>query len=272
MANYTVNDIKDLRESTGAGMMEVKKALDEADGDKQRAIEIIRVKGLAKAAKRVDRETGEGLVAASVNSGLGFLIELNSETDFVAKSDVFVKLADEVLAAVVESGASNVDDALKAKTSEGTVEDSITQKSATLGEKIVLKNVAKVEGEVIGQYLHKKDPSLPPASGTLVAFTKEIKPEDAVKVAMHITGFPPEYDRIEDVPQDVIDSETRVAKEKNAGKPENIMDKIVEGSLSNFYKENVLLEQNLAFDETVSIKSLLNGGELLSYAFFKVGA
>jgi elongation factor Ts len=274
--------IKELREQTGAPMMDVKKALDEAKGDKARAIEIIRIKGLAKAAKRVDRETGEGLVAAQIieckdgkcaGKKCGYIIQLNSETDFVAKSEKFVNLANDILKAIVDAKAVTVEDALKAKTAEGTVEDAMAAASGVLGEKIELKNVGKVTGDSIGVYLHKKDKSLPPSSGSIVAFNGKVDDEKATQIAVSITGYRPDYERIEDIPQDVIDSEIRVAKEKNAGKPENIvMEKIVPGVLAGFYKEHVLLEGTLSFDESVTIKSLIGDGEYVGYLSFKVGA
>lgn len=282
MANYTAADIKEIRELTGAGMLDVKKALDEAKGDKARATEILRVAGAKAAAKRGERVTAEGLVAAKVVAAkagqVGYLIELNSETDFVAKSDDFIALADEVLEAVVKADASTLEDALKAKTAKhDTVAAAIEDIAGTkLRENIVLKNVGKVEGEVVGQYLHKKDPALPPYVGVLVALNGG---DEAIasRIATHLSGplaingsFP--YKNITDVPKEVLESEERIAREKNAGKPDHIMPKIVEGFMRSFYKQQVLSEQHFGLDDgQPTIKSILNGAEIEDFIGFLIG-
>lgn len=189
MANYTASDIKEIREITGAGMLDVKKALDEANGDKAKATEILRVAGAKAAAKRGERVTAEGLVAAKVDGKTGYIIELDCETDFVAKSDDFLALSDEVLDAVVKAKATNLADALKAKTAKhATVAAAIEDIAGTkLRENIQLKNVGSVTGEVVGVYLHKKDPALPPYVGVLVA-VKGAKVDAANKIATHLSG------------------------------------------------------------------------------------
>ncbi|MDR0950383.1 MAG: translation elongation factor Ts [Candidatus Ancillula sp.] len=280
MANYTAADIKEIRELLGSGMMDVKKALDEADGDKQKAIEILRVKGAKAAAKRGERVTAEGLVVSKIvdgkNGKVGYLAELDCETDFVAKSDDFIKLANQVIEGVVSADADSVDSALKASVDGNTVEELIGEAAGTrLRENLKLANVGKVEGEIVAQYMHKKDMALPPYVGVMVAGSG-VSEDNLVKIAQHLTSnlsvngtFP--YTSIEDVPAETIEAEERVAREKNAGKPDNIMPKIIQGSLNKFYKENVLLEQNLVFDDSVSIKSLLGDGEITGIVGFVVG-
>jgi elongation factor Ts len=282
MANYTAADIKMLRELTGAGMLDVKNALVEADGDVAKATEILRIKGAKAAAKRGERETAEGLIASRIvpsksGSGqAGYIIELDCETDFVAKSPDFIALADGVLDAVVDADADDLNSALAAKTASGTVKEQIEEVAGMkLRENLVLKNAGKVEGEVVVEYLHKKDPALPPYVGVVVG-VDGVEAAKAQKLAAHLASylgingsFP--YTSVDDVPSEVIESEERIAREKNAGKPEQIMDKIVAGALNNFYKQQVLLEQELAFDSTVTIKDLLQGGKLTGYVGFLVG-
>ncbi|MDR1448149.1 MAG: translation elongation factor Ts [Candidatus Ancillula sp.] len=282
MANYTAADIKMLRETTGAGMLDVKNALVEAEGDITRATEILRIKGAKAAAKRGERETAEGLIASKIvpaksgKSQVGYIIELDSETDFVAKSPDFIELADTILDAIVASDADNLESALSAETTSGTVKDKIEEVAGMkLRENLVLKNAGKVEGEVVVEYLHKKDAALPPYVGVIVG-VDGVSEGNAKKLAAHLASylgingsFP--YKSVDDVPKDVIESEERIAREKNQGKPDEIMQKIVSGALNNFYKQQVLLEQELAFDSTVLIKNLLGSGEITNYVGFLVG-
>ena len=185
MANYTAADIKALREKTGAGMLDVKKALDEANGDQQKAAEIIRVKGLKGITKREGRATAEGLVAARVENGVGYMVEVNSETDFVAKSDPFIAFGQNVLEAAIAANASTLEE-LKAATYEGkTVEELTTDAGALLGEKIVVRRVARVEGEHVAVYLHKTSKDLPAQVGVLLAVSGENTDEIAHDVAVH---------------------------------------------------------------------------------------
>ncbi|GHT82153.1 elongation factor Ts [Actinomycetota bacterium] len=280
MANYTAGDIKELREITGAGMLDVKKALDESNGDKAKATEILRVAGAKAAAKRGERVTAEGLVAAKVDGKVGYIIELDCETDFVAKSDDFIALADEVLDAIVKAKATDVATALKAKTvKHATVADAIEDIAGTkLRENIVLKNVGSVEGEKVGVYLHKKDPALPPYVGVLVA-VKGADVEAANKIATHLSGplaingsFP--YKTIEDVPAETIESEKNIVLAKNPGKPANIVEeKIIPGALNAYYKLNVLSEQHFGLDDgQPTIKSILGNGEIVDFTGFLVGS
>ncbi len=278
MANYTAADIKALRERTGAGMLDVKKALDEAGGDAEQAVEIIRKKGLARAAKREGNATSEGLVAVKVTDGasgqVATMIEINSETDFVAKNEKFISLADQVLEAVAAAGAADLDSALTAPAAEGTVADLIASQGATMGEKIVLRRVARAEGPKVTTYLHKTAKDLPPSIGVLVV-TDEAAEAVAKDVAQHVAAMAPKYLTREDVPADVVEKEREIAREVSIaeGKPEAALPKIVEGRLGGFFKETVLVDQPLAKDPktTVAKHVAATGGELQGFVRFRVG-
>ncbi|BAI65330.1 translation elongation factor Ts [Rothia mucilaginosa DY-18] len=276
MANYTAADIKALREKTGAGMLDVKKALDEANGDQQKAAEIIRVKGLKGITKREGRATAEGLVAARVENGVGYMIEVNSETDFVAKSDPFIAFGQNVLEAAIAADASTLEE-LQAASYEGkTVEELTTDAGALLGEKIVVRRVARVEGENVAVYLHKTSKDLPAQVGVLLAVSGENTDEIAHDVAVHIAAMSPKYLDSESIPADQIETEKRVARETAIaeGKPEKILDKIVEGRLKGFFKENTLLDQDFAKDSKKSVAQVLSeaGATATAFARFRVGA
>ncbi|GAA2233570.1 translation elongation factor Ts [Rarobacter faecitabidus] len=283
MAKINPADIKALRERTGAGLLDVKKALVEAEGDPERAIEIIRVKGLKGVAKREDRSTSEGLVALSVRQSeevegeVGTIIELNSETDFVAKSDPFINLAARVLDSIVAAGASNETDALTADADGKTVKEVIDTTAATLGEKVALRRVARVAGERVTSYLHHTAAGLPPSIGVLVA-TNVAGAAVAKDIAQHVAGLSPQYLSREDVPADVVENERRIVEEtaRNEGgsKPDHIIAKIAENRLNKFFEDVVLLEQPLAKDPSKTIGQLLKevGGTLTEFVRFRVGA
>lgn len=279
MANYTVADIQTLRERTGAGMMDVKKALDETDGDLDKAVDVLRIKGLKGVSKREGRSASEGLVIthiASVGDGqVGTLIELNSETDFVAKNDKFVALAEKVLASVVGAQAADLDAALAAPLEGKSVKDVIDENAGVLGEKIVLRRVARVEAPVVVDYLHKTNKDLPAQVGVLVG--SDVKAADVARdVAMHIAAYSPLYLTRDEVPSDVVDNERRVAEEtsRNEGKPEAALPKIIEGRMNGFYKENVLVEQAFAKDPKTTVGKVVEatGGAVVGFARFRVGA
>ena len=281
MANYSLQDIKDLREKTGAGMLDVKKALEEADGDATKALEIIRVKGLKGVGKREGRAASDGLVAAHVGptadgeGQTGVLVEVNSETDFVAKSQNFISLADRVLAAAVATGARDAD-ALTAAEYEGTsVQNIVDETAATLGERVVVRRLAHLAGEHVEVYLHKVNKDLPPQVGVLVA-TDAAGASVARDVATHIAAFSPQFLTRDEVPADTVEDERRIAEEtaRNEGKPEAALPKIVEGRLNGFYKENVLLDQAFAKDPKKSVGQVLAeaGGTLSGFVRFRVGA
>jgi len=279
MANYTVADIQALRERTGAGMLDVKKALDEAEGDLDKAVDILRVKGLKGVTKREGRSASEGLVASHIADGeggqVGTLIELNSETDFVAKNDKFVTLANEVLAAVVAADAADLEAALAAPLEGKTVKDVIDENAGVLGEKVVLRRVARVTAPVVVEYLHKTNKDLPAQVGVLVG--SDAKAADVARdVAMHIAAYSPLYLTRDEVPADVVANERRVAEEtaRNEGKPEAALAKIVEGRMNGYFKENVLPEQAFAKDPKTTVGKVVEatGGEVTAFVRFRVGA
>ncbi|WP_297084333.1 translation elongation factor Ts [uncultured Demequina sp.] len=279
MANYTVADIQALRERTGAGMLDVKKALDEAEGDLDKAVDILRVKGLKGVTKREGRSASEGLVAASIQDAdggqVGTLIELNSETDFVAKNDKFVALADSVLATVVAAGADSAEAALAIDVDGKSLQEVIDAEAGILGEKIVLRRVSRVEAPVVTEYLHRTNKDLPAQVGVLVGSDAKAG-EVARDIAMHIAAYSPTYLVREDVPEDVVANERRVAEEtaKAEGKPEQALPKIVEGRLNGFFKENTLVDQAFAKDPKTTVGKVIDnsGGEVSAFTRFRVGA
>ena len=281
MANYSLQDIKDLREKTGAGMLDVKKALEEADGDADKALEIIRVKGLKGVGKREGRSASDGLVAAHVGptpdgeGQTGVLVEVNSETDFVAKNQSFISLADRVLAAAVATGARDAD-ALTSAEYEGTnVQGFVDETAATLGERIVVRRLGRVAGEHVEVYLHKVNKDLPPQVGVLVA-TDAAGAAVARDIATHIAAYSPQYVSRDEVPAETVESERKIAEEtaRNEGKPEGALPKIVEGRLNGYFKEAVLLDQPFAKDPKKSVGQVLAevGGTLSAFVRFRVGA
>ena len=279
MANYTAADIKALRERTGAGMLDVKKALDEADGNAEKALEIIRIKGLKGVSKREGNATSEGLVALVVEPAeggeVGTVVELNSETDFVAKSDAFIALADRVLAAVAASGATDVEAALAADVDGETVAELVASTAATLGEKIVLRRVARVSAPKVTSYLHRTSKDLPPSIGVLVG-TDEAGAVVGKDIAQHIAAIAPSFLSREDVPAETVANERRIAEEtsRNEGKPEAALPKIIEGRLGGFFKDVVLLDQPLAKDPKKSVAKTLEevGGTATAFVRFRVGS
>jgi len=275
MANYTAADIKALREQTGAGMMDVKKALDEADGDRAKAVEVLRVKGLKGVTKREGRTTSNGLVTAKATDGVGTLVEVLCETDFVAKGEKFIALADEVLEQAIASKASSAEELLASTTPDGrTVQQLLDDANATIGEKIEIKRVARVEGANVAAYLHKTSPDLPAQIGVLVAIEGG---DDQVgrDVAMHVAAFSPTVLTRDEVAAETVENERRVAEAtaREEGKPEAALPKIVEGRVNGFFKENVLLEQPFAKDAKKSVGKVLEeaGATATSFARFRVG-
>ena len=274
MANYTAADVKRLRELTGAGMLDCKNALTETDGDFDKAVEVLRIKGAKDVGKRAERATAEGLVAAKD----GALIELNSETDFVAKNAEFQKLADEIVAAAVASKATDVDALKAAKTGETTVEQAIADLSAKIGEKLELRRVAVFDGTV-ETYLHKRSADLPPAVGVLVEYegsgAAEASSEAAHAVALQIAALKARYLTRNEVPEDTVANERRIAEEtaRAEGKPEQALPKIIEGRLNGFFKDVVLLDQPSVSDNKKTVKALLDeaGVTVTRFARFEVG-
>jgi elongation factor Ts len=275
MANFSLADVKTLRERLGTGMVDTKNALVEADGDVEKAVEILRLKGAKGNAKRADRSTSEGLVAAKETEGRTTMIELACETDFVAKNDKFVSLGEKVLDAVTAAGATTLDEALAAPAEGGTVAQLIDDQAATIGEKIELRRVAVVEGEKSAVYLHRTSKDLPPQIGVVVGYSGD-DAEVARSIAQHISFADPQYITRDEVPADAVENERRIVEEisRNEGKPEAALPKIVEGRLGAFFKQVALLEQEYARDNKQSVRKVLDDAGLTvnGFARFKVGA
>ncbi|ORA62636.1 translation elongation factor Ts [Mycobacteroides franklinii] len=270
MANFTAADVKRLRELTGAGMLDCKNALAESDGDFDKAVEVLRIKGAKDVGKRAERATAEGLVVARD----GALVELNSETDFVAKNAEFQGLADAIVGAAAAGKIGEVDALLAAEVEDGrTVEQAIADLAAKIGEKLELRRVAYFDGTVEA-YLHKRAADLPPAVGVLVEYTGSDEGA-AHSVALQIAALKAKYLTREDVPADVVENERRIAEEtaKAEGKPEAALPKIVEGRVTGYYKDVVLLDQPSVSDNKKSVKALLDeaGVTVTRFARFEVG-
>ncbi|CAB4682479.1 MAG: elongation factor Ts [Actinobacteria bacterium] len=275
MANYTAADVKALREKSGAGMMDCKGALDEADGNVDKAMEVLRLKGLKGVTKREGRTTSNGLIVARVVGGTGWLVELACETDFVAKTPVFIALADKVADAIVAGGAKSLEAALTANMDGKSVADAINDEAAIMGEKVELRRVAVAEGDAVDAYLHRTSKDLPPQVGVLVAYSGS-DAETAHDVAVHIAAFSPTALSRDEISAEVVATERRIAEEtaRNEGKPEAALTKIVEGRVNGFFKENVLVEQDFAKDNKLSVAKVLeNAGITVSaFARMRVGA
>jgi elongation factor Ts len=273
MANYTAADVKKLRDLTGSGMMDCKKALEESAGDVDQAVELLRIKGAKDVGKRAGRDTANGLVAAEG----GTMVELNSETDFVAKSDEFLSLAERVLRIAVDERPADLDALKAAKLDDGTVLDAVRALSVRIGEKLELKRYIHIDGPV-ALYLHRRASDLPPAIGVLVGYdgSDAGTAEEAAKgVAMHVAAARPQYRTRDEVPGDVIENERRIAEAtaREEGKPEQVLPRIVEGRVNGFYKDVVLLEQASVQDSKKTVKALLDdaGVTVKEFARFEVG-
>ncbi|MBJ8342149.1 elongation factor Ts [Antrihabitans sp. YC3-6] len=272
MANYTAADVKRLRELTGAGMLACKNALADNDGDFDKAVEELRIKGAKDVGKRAERTTAEGLVTAKG----GVLLEINSETDFVAKNAEFQEFADAVVATAAEGKPADLD-ALKALDLGGkTVDTAVQELSAKIGEKLELRRVVSFDGPV-ATYLHKRSADLPPAVGVLVEYTGEgeAAAEAARGAAMQIAALKAKYVTRDEVPADVVENERRIAEQtaREEGKPEQALPKIVEGRVNGYYKDVVLLDQSSVQDSKKSVKALLEeaGVTITRFARFEVG-
>jgi elongation factor Ts len=270
MANYTTADVKRLRELTGSGMMDVKKALDEADGDFEKATEVLRIKGAKDVGKRAERTTTNGLVAADG----GVLVEITCETDFVAKNDEFQQLAGQIVEVAKKlRPASEVELADAEFTSGQTVGQAIASLSAKIGEKLVLRRVVIFDGAV-STYLHRRSSDLPPAVGVLVEFTGDNE-EAARSIAMHIAAMKPKYVTRDEVPSDIVANERRIAEEtaREEGKPEQALPKIVEGRVNGFFKDVVLIDQPSVQESKKTVKTVLDeaGVTVTRFARFEVG-
>ena len=275
MAAFSAADVKTLRDRLGAGMLDSKNALVEADGDIEKAIEILRVKGLKGVEKRSGRATTAGLVTAKAGDGVATLIELASETDFVAKNERFIELAEKVLDAVAAAGATDVDSAKAAALDGTTVQAHIDDEAALLGEKVELRSVKQVRGEQFAIYLHKTSKDLPPQVGVVLGYAGD-DADTARSVAQHIAVYDPKYTTRQDVPAETVEHERQVLTEatRNEVKPEAALPKIVEGKLTGFFKEVVLVDQPYARDSKLATGAVLKDAGLTvsGFARVKVGA
>jgi elongation factor Ts len=272
MATVTAAEVKRLRDATGAGMMDSKKALDEANGDFDKAVEILRIKAGAKVQRRgAERTATNGLIAAAE----GAMIELASETDFVAKNEQFQTLAADIVAHFAASRATDVPSLLADTLRDGrTVAENIDALASVIGEKLELRRAVQVDGQV-ATYLHKKASDLPPQVGVLVQFTgNDLKAARAA--AMQIAAMRPKYVSRDEVPAEVVENERRVleAKAREEGKPEAALPKIVDGMLNGFFKDTVLLEQTSVQDSKKTVQAQLReaGVTVTRFARFEVGA
>jgi elongation factor Ts len=271
MANISAADVKRLRDLTGAGMMDSKKALEETEGDFDKAVEVLRIKSGAKVSKRgAERVASNGLVAAAE----GALIELNCETDFVAKNEQFQQLATDIVAHAVASRPADVPALLAETLADGrTVAENIDSVAAVIGEKLELRRLALFDGQVAA-YLHRRDKDLPPQVGVLVEFTGSDLTA-ARAVGMQIAAMRPQYVTRDEVPAEVVEHERRIAEAtaREEGKPAAALPRIVEGRLNGFYKDAVLLEQASVQDHKQTVKATLAaaGVTVTRFARFEVG-
>jgi elongation factor Ts len=278
MANYTAADVKKLRELTGAGMMDCKKALEESDGEVDKAVEVLRVKGQKGVAKRESRTASNGALVARIadDNTSGVLVELKCETDFVAKGEKFLAVADTIAAHAAATAPADTAALLASEIETGkTVQAYVDEANANLGEKIVLDRFAQYSGAYVASYLHRTSPDLPPQVGVLVELDKE-NAETAKDVAQHIAAFAPKFLTREEIPAETVENERRIAEEtaREEGKPEQALPKIVEGRVKGFFKENTLLDQPFAKDNKKSVQKVLEeaGVTLKHFARFRVGA
>ena len=276
MANYTAADVKRLREQTGAGMMDCKNALVEAEGNYDAAIEALRIKGAKDVTKRAQRTAGQGLVTAALEgSSTGVLVELNCETDFVAKTDLFQDVAGDIARAALAAGADDRLTVLGLEVRSGqTTQELIDEAGAALKEKLELGRYARFSGGLIGNYLHKSDPALPPTLGVLVQLSAG-GDDVAQDVAHQVAAMRPQYVTRDEVPEDVLANERRIAEEltRQEGKPEQAIPKIVEGRVNAFLKDIVLVEQASVRDQKKTVKQLLadRGATVTHFARFQIG-
>ena len=275
MANISIADLKMLREQLGTGMSDTKAALEEAGGDLDKATEILRLKGAKGNAKRADRSTSEGLVATAEREGAVTMIALGCETDFVAKNEKIIALADRVVSAVATAGAADLQSALAAPAESATVQTIIEEQAAVIGEKIELTKVVRVEGDEHAVYLHRTSKDLPPQVGVVVAYSGG-DAETARAVAQHIAMFDPTYVTRDDVPVEQVERERELVSEiaRGEGKPEGALPRIIEGRLNGFFKQIVLLDQDYARDSKQTVAKVLEaaGVTVSGFARFKVGA
>ena len=270
MTQISAADVSKLRKTTGAGMMDCKKALQESDGDFDKAVEIIRKKGQAVANKRADREASEGVAIADINtnSNAGAMIVLNCETDFVAKNEDFIRFAKEILKLALDNNPADLASLKSLEMGSKSIADKVVEQIGVIGEKIDLAYYAKIEAAQVTTYIHPGN-----KLATLVGFNKKTDIQVAKDIAMQIAAMNPVAVDRDDIPQDIIDKEREIGREQalREGKPENIVDKIAEGKLNKFYKESTLLNQEFTKDSKKTVRQYLqdNDKELTVTGFLR---
>ena len=264
--------VKDLREKTGAGMLDCKKALEATNGNMDEAIDWLREKGISKAAKKADRIAAEGIAAIAIDGNTAAIVEVNSETDFVAKNEEFTSMVKTILEAIIANDVKDVDGVLALPCSDGTINDLIVNKTAKIGEKLSLRRFARItksDDESFGSYIHM--------GGKIAVLTtvKGASSEVAKDVSMHAAAMRPAYVRKEDVPTEVLEKEKAVLTEQaiNEGKPEEIAKKMVEGRIRKYYEEVCLEEQPFVKDSDLKVSAYVekNGGSIVTMIRFEVG-
>lgn len=273
----TASQVKELREKTGAGMMDCKKALTECDGDMAKAVDWLREKGISKAAKKEGRIAAEGLTRVATKGNTGVLFEVNSETDFVAKNEQFLHLLDVIQNAILDTKAADVDAVLTTSTPEGTIADLITNATATIGEKITFRRVSVVEkadDEFFGSYMHMGG-----KISALAVLKGETNETVAKNIAMQVASMAPTYVSQSDIPSDVVEHERELqlqmmkADPKMAGKPEKVLQGILKGKVDKHFKDQCLLDQEFFLDPKMKVANFLkdNKVELVSFVRFQTG-
>lgn len=265
-----MEQIKQLREKTGAGMVDCKKALDEAGGDIDKAVEILRKKGIAKAAKRGDRETCEGIIKVAANEAgnEGYIVELNAETDFVARNQQFQSFGDNVLNLIKEHKPKNREELLALAMENGTVQENMDNMSGVIGEKIDIKRCDILSSTgTVSAYTHMGG-----RIGVLVAIDKENMQDLGYDIAMQIAASSPKYLNPEEVPAEEVDKEKEIYREQllKEGKPENMLDKILEGKIKKYYEDVCLTKQEFIKDDKKHIEDVLNGAKIEKFVRYSL--
>jgi elongation factor Ts len=264
--------VKELRDNTGAGMMDAKKALTETDGDMEAAVDWLRTKGLAKAAKKSGRTAAEGLIGTQVSNGVGVMVEVNSETDFVSKNSDFQQMVSSFATAALE--ASEVDGLVKLKVNGSVISEILTNKIATIGENMTIRRMARLEGESVATYVHNAVSEGMGKIGVLVAMTGTDK-GIGKQIAMHIAAANPASLSVDDLDSSIIDREKQILSEqaRESGKPEAVIEKMISGRMNKFFEEVTLLNQKFVInpDITVSQAATDAGVEIIGFSRLEVG-
>jgi elongation factor Ts len=264
--------VKELRDNTGAGMMDAKKALTETDGDMEAAVDWLRTKGLAKAAKKSGRTAAEGLIGTQVSNGVGVMVEVNSETDFVSKNSDFQQMVSSFATAALE--ASEVDGLVKLKVDGSVISEILTNKIATIGENMTIRRMARLEGESVATYVHNAVSEGMGKIGVLVAMTGTDK-GIGKQIAMHIAAANPASLSVDDLDSSIIDREKQILSEqaRESGKPEAVIEKMISGRMNKFFEEVTLLNQKFVInpDITVSQAATDAGVEIIGFSRLEVG-